>query len=68
MEGLLPELCNSTTVPRMMERMVKKNALGTANQKGFYTYTEDTAKKWEADWVQFTYEMRRLAERYTPTS
>jgi 3-hydroxybutyryl-CoA dehydrogenase len=68
MEGLLPELCNSTTVPRMMQQMVKKNALGTANQKGFYPYTEATAKKWEADWVQFTYEMRRLAERYTPTS
>ena len=23
-------------------------------------------KKWEQDWEQFTYDMRQLAERYTP--
>lgn len=68
MEGLLPELSNSTTVPEIMRKMVKKKALGIANQKGFYPYTEASAKKWEKDWVQFTYEMRKLAERYTPTS
>ena len=68
MEGLLPELTNSTTVPEMMRKMVKKKALGIANQKGFYPYTEASAKKWEKNWVRFTYEMRKLAERYTPTS
>lgn len=68
MEDLLPELSNSADVPRMMLKMAKKKALGIANQKGFYPYTEATAKKWEKDWVQFTYEMRKLAERYTPTS
>lgn len=68
MEDLLPELSTGSTVPEMMRKMVKKKALGTANQKGFYPYTEASAKKWEKDWVQFTYEMRKLAERYTPTS
>jgi 3-hydroxybutyryl-CoA dehydrogenase len=68
MDGLLPELCNATTTPKIMQQMVKKNALGIANRKGFYPYTEASSKKWEDDWVQFTYEMRRLAERYTPTS
>lgn len=67
MEGLLPELSNGTDVPRMMRAMVKKKALGTANRKGFYPYTEASAKQWNKDWVEFTYEMRRLAERYTPT-
>lgn len=67
MEGLLPELSNATAVPNLMQQMLNKKALGIANQKGFYPYTEATAKQWEKDWVQFTYEMRRLAERYTPT-
>ena len=66
MEGLLPELSTSTAVPATMQRMVKRKALGIANQKGFYPYTRASAAKWEHDWVQFTYEMRKLAERYTP--
>lgn len=66
MEGLLPELSSSTKVPHMMQQMVQKKALGIANQKGFYSYSKASAKKWEQDWVQFTYDMRQLAERYTP--
>jgi 3-hydroxybutyryl-CoA dehydrogenase len=68
MEGLLPELSTETTVPAMMQRMVKRKALGIANQKGFYPYTKTSAAKWEKDWVQFTYEMRKIAERYTSKS
>ena len=66
MEGLLPELSNDIDVPVMMQRMLKQRALGISNQKGFYPYTKASAKKWERDWVQFTYEMRQLAEKYTP--
>jgi 3-hydroxybutyryl-CoA dehydrogenase len=68
MEGLLPDLSNSTTVPEMMRKMVEKKALGISNKRGFYPYNTVTAKRWEKDWIQFTYEMRRLAERYTPIS
>jgi 3-hydroxybutyryl-CoA dehydrogenase len=68
MEGLLPELSGNTAVPKMMQEQVARKALGIANQKGFYKYTKESAKQWEKDWVQFTYEMRRLAERYTPTT
>lgn len=66
MEGLLPELNSSPEVPRIMQKMVQKKALGITNQKGFYRYTKASAKKWEQDWVRFTYEMRQLAEGYTP--
>ncbi|RXH54135.1 3-hydroxyacyl-CoA dehydrogenase family protein [Granulicella sibirica] len=66
MEGLLPELTTSTEVPMTMQRMVKRKALGIANQKGFYKYTKASAEQWEKDWGQFTYDMRKLAERYTP--
>ncbi len=67
MEGLLPELCNQSTIPPLMQKMLREKALGTANQKGFYKYSKATAAKWEKDWVNFTYEMRKLADRYTPT-
>ncbi len=67
MEGLLPELATQTDVPKIMQEMVKRKALGISNQKGFYPYTKASAAKWERDWVQFTYDMRQLAERYTPT-
>lgn len=66
MEGLFPQLSSGTELPRMMRQMVRKGALGIANQKGFYSYSKASAKKWERDWVQFTFEMRQLAERYSP--
>jgi 3-hydroxybutyryl-CoA dehydrogenase len=67
MEGLLPDLSSGTGVPEIMQKMVRRKALGTSNAKGFYPYTKATAAKWERDWVEFTYAMRELAEKFTPT-
>jgi 3-hydroxybutyryl-CoA dehydrogenase len=67
MDGLLSELSTQTETPKIMQQMVKRGALGIANQKGFYRYTKASAAQWERDWVQFTYEMRQLADKYTPT-
>jgi 3-hydroxybutyryl-CoA dehydrogenase len=68
MEGLLPELASSTAVPQLMRRAVRQKALGVANHKGFYPYTKASAAQWERDWIEFTYAMRDLAEKYTPTN
>lgn len=64
MEGLLPELSSNTKVPRIMQKMVQSGALGVQNQRGFYPYTRASAKKWEERWVEFTYEIEKLATRY----
>jgi 3-hydroxybutyryl-CoA dehydrogenase len=64
MEGLLPELNNSTEVPRLMKEVVGRGALGIANQNGFYPYTKAAAKKWEQAWIDFTYDIRKLVEKY----
>jgi 3-hydroxybutyryl-CoA dehydrogenase len=64
MEGLMPELANGTTVPGMMVQKVKQGALGISNQKGFYKYNKAEAKKWEKAWVDFTYDIRKLVEKY----
>lgn len=66
MEGVFPELSNASAVPEMMKAMVRKNAQGTSNRKGFYRYSKEEAEAWQHKWEQFTYEMRAIAERYTP--
>jgi 3-hydroxybutyryl-CoA dehydrogenase len=66
MEGLLPQLSNQTDVPCMMREMVASGATGVGNTKGFYKYTKGSAHRWEKAWVEFTYEMRKLAEKYDP--
>jgi len=51
-------------VPQTMEKLVASGATGTANAKGFYNYTHDSAEQWEKLFVQFSYEIRKLAEKY----
>ena len=65
MEGLLPQLSNSTEVPALMRKMVASGAAGIGNAKGFYPYTKASARRWETAWVDFTYEIRKLADRYS---
>ncbi|ULQ52103.1 3-hydroxyacyl-CoA dehydrogenase family protein [Flavihumibacter fluvii] len=64
MKDLFPELSNATEVPAAIEDLVAAGAKGVSNAKGFYPYTEETAKKWEELFVQFSYEIRKLAEKY----
>jgi len=64
MEGLLPELSNATQVPKLMKDVVARGALGIANQDGFYQYDKTASAKWEEAWVNFTYDIRKLVEKY----
>jgi 3-hydroxybutyryl-CoA dehydrogenase len=64
MEGLLPQLCNHKRVPQLMRRVVASGAQGIGNAKGFYRYTKQSAHAWEKKWVEFTYDMRKLADKY----
>jgi 3-hydroxybutyryl-CoA dehydrogenase len=64
MEGLLPKLSNARQVPELMREKVASGALGVANAKGFYPYTKASARRWEKAWVDFTYEIRALSEKY----
>jgi 3-hydroxyacyl-CoA dehydrogenase len=64
MEGLLPELCNSVDVPKLMAEVTGSGATGVANARGFYPYTPAQAKRWEKVFLEFTYEIRKLALKY----
>lgn len=65
MEGLLPKLTNTKAVPRLMREMVASGAQGVSNAKGFYPYTKKSARRWEKAWVDFTYDMSKLSEKYS---
>ena len=64
MKDLFPELNNSTSIPSTIENLVNEGAKGVANAKGFYTYTDATAHKWEELFVDFSFEIRKLATKY----
>jgi 3-hydroxybutyryl-CoA dehydrogenase len=64
MKDLFPELDNSDKVSRLMEDLVASGAKGISNAKGFYPYTAESAERWEKLFIQFTYEIRKLSEKY----
>lgn len=64
MKDLFPELNNTTTVPKLIDDIVKNGGRGIANQKGFYEYSGEDARLWEETFTDFTYEIRQLALKY----
>lgn len=65
MKDLFPDLDNSTATPVLMEKVVASGALGVANAKGFYPYTPESAEHWEKMFIEFSYDIRKLAEKYS---
>lgn len=68
MKGLFPELNCSTKVPALMRKVVASGARGVSNAKGFYRYTPAEAQRWEKRFLKFSYDIRRLAQRYPEQS
>jgi 3-hydroxybutyryl-CoA dehydrogenase len=64
MKDLFPELTNTGQVPSLIEKLVAGGAKGVSNAHGFYSYTKESARRWEELFVEFTYEIRKLAEKY----
>lgn len=64
MKDLFSELDNSGEPPALLEELVASGAKGISNSKGFYPYTPETAKRWEKLFIQFSYDIRKLAEKY----
>ena len=64
MKDLVPDLDNTTKVPALMEQIVSSGAKGVGNAKGFYPYTKESAEEWEKSFIEFSYDIRKLAEKY----
>lgn len=64
MKDLLPDLNCATEVPRLMKEVVQSGARGVSNAKGFYRYTPTQARQWEKLFIEFSHNVRELAEKY----
>lgn len=64
MKDLLPDLSCTKEVPQLMQKVVRSGARGLSNSKGFYRYTPAQAQRWEKLFMDFTYQIRDLAEKY----
>jgi 3-hydroxyacyl-CoA dehydrogenase len=51
--------------PALMKKVVRSGAKGVANARGFYAYTPEQAKRWEQSFLEFTFDVRRLARKYS---
>jgi 3-hydroxybutyryl-CoA dehydrogenase len=64
MEGLLPRLSNRKTVPEVMQKAVRDGLEGIGNGKGFYRYDKASIARWKKAWIEFTYDVKTLADKY----
>jgi 3-hydroxybutyryl-CoA dehydrogenase len=64
MKDLLPELNCATGVPALMRKVADSGARGVSNAKGFYRYTPQQARQWEKLFIEFSYKIRELADRF----
>lgn len=64
MKDLFPDLDNSSAPPASMERLVAEGGKGISNAHGFYPYTQESAEHWEEAFIEFSYDIRKLAEKY----
>lgn len=64
MKDLFPTLANTSEVPKLIDDIVKDGGKGVSNAKGFYDYTPEEAKAWEETFMEFSFEIRKLAAKY----
>jgi len=64
MEGLFPKLCNHKGVPALMQKALRGNWEGISNGKGFYRYDKASIARWKKAWIEFTYDLKTLSDKY----
>jgi 3-hydroxybutyryl-CoA dehydrogenase len=65
MVDLLPDLCNDTSVPKIVEDVVRNGGRGISTGRGFYQYTKEEAEEWERRFLEFNYRIRKLLAEYS---
>jgi 3-hydroxybutyryl-CoA dehydrogenase len=68
MGDLLPDLSTQQEIPKLMRDVVESGCRGISNGRGFYNYTEEEAKAWEARFIEFNYKIRRLTAEFSSES
>lgn len=64
MKDLNKELSIESEIPEFFKKIMEKGGKGMENKNGFYHYNEEEVKKWEKLFNTFSYEIKRLIEKY----
>jgi 3-hydroxybutyryl-CoA dehydrogenase len=64
MEGLFPKLSNQKSSPEIMQKALRSGWEGISNGRGFYRYNQASAARWKKAWIEFTYDVKALADKY----
>jgi len=64
MKDLWPELSCRKDVPDAMKKLIARRGKGIANAKGLYRYTREEAERWERQYREFNFDIRRVARKY----
>jgi len=65
-EGVLPSLSNATELTDEMKELVKADARGITNGRGFYQYTEEEAQRWEELFLRHAWKVREIQNEHFP--
>jgi 3-hydroxybutyryl-CoA dehydrogenase len=68
MGDLLPDLSTEKGIPKLMREVVESGGRGISNRRGFYQYSEEEARTWEARFAEFNYRIRRLTAEFAEAS
>ncbi len=68
MKRVLPSLSNASTVPPVMQQLVKSGAHGITNGRGFFKYTKKEAHAWEKLYRKHALRVTAMHDEYFPLS
>jgi 3-hydroxybutyryl-CoA dehydrogenase len=66
MQHVLPNLNTSPQVPSPIQKLSSEGARGIINGRGFYTYTEEEAHRWEELYRKHAWRVTKLHNEYFP--
>jgi 3-hydroxybutyryl-CoA dehydrogenase len=66
MTGVLPTLSASSDVPPSFRERQERGERGTINGRGFYSYEEGDAERWQKVQQERAWEILRLQDRFVP--
>jgi hypothetical protein len=66
MAPVMPDLNRDKSTPAALSSLAAENAQGIINGQGFYSYTAEQSKAWEALLRRHAWEIKRLMDSERP--
>jgi 3-hydroxybutyryl-CoA dehydrogenase len=66
MQHVVPTLNNSNEIPAPLQKLAAEGARGITNGRGFYTYTDEEAHRWEELYRKHAWRVGQMHNEYFP--